>query len=211
MRIFGIALLFVALMWLPGQAAAKGKKDPCAKADLKLLRTGEGDRDHDGLSDCRESRFRSDLDDPDTDRDGLDDGDEFHDACNVHDPDSDGDGIPDGEDPTPAIRQKMEALLDAITCPLPGTPETPETPGTPGTPGSITALGSTIVLDDATRFDDTTCAALAAALVAGETPFVEIKILEDMLGTLRATKVEREDDHGEHHGDDDDDQGEDDD
>lgn len=195
MRKFGIALVFIVLLWLPGLASAKAKKDPCAKADLKMLRTGEGDRDRDGLSDCRENRFRSDLDDPDTDGDGLDDGDEFHGACNVHDPDSDDDGTPDGDDPTPAIRQKMEALLDAITCPQ------------PGVPGSISALGTTALLDETTRFDDTTCAALAAALVAGETPFVEIKILEDMAGALRATKVEREDDHGEdddHHGDDDD-------
>ncbi len=129
--------------------------------------------------------------------DGLDDGDDFHASCNPMDPDSDHDGIEDGDDDSPAIVQKLEAILDALVCPH------------PGVPGSITALGTTAILDDTTRFDDTTCAELATALAAGPAPFVEITILEDVLGVLTAKNVESEDDHREHGDDDDDDQGED--
>ena len=64
------------------------------------------------------------------------------------------------------------------------------------------------MLDDATEFDDTTCEELAALLAeATEGVLVEVKILEDELGGLTATKVELEDDHPglDDHGDDDDD------
>ncbi|HEX2484917.1 MAG TPA: hypothetical protein VHQ66_06435, partial [Myxococcota bacterium] len=126
----------------PTAAAAKKKaKDKCARADARLAATGKGDRDGDGLSNCRERQLRSSALDPDTDDDGLDDGDELEEGCDPTAPDSDGDGIPDGEDPTPAPPplQKIEAFLDALTCPQ------------PGVPGSLGALGITVVLDDATE------------------------------------------------------------
>jgi hypothetical protein len=187
---------------LPTAASAKKKdKDRCARADARLVATGKGDRDGDGLSNCRERLVGSSLVDADSDDDGLDDGAEVADGCNPNAPDSDGDGIPDGEDPTPAppAEQKLEAFLDALTCP------------TTGVPGSLTALGVTVVLDDATEFDDTTCEELAALLAeATEGVLVEVKILEDELGGLAATKVELEEDHDD--GDDDDhDDGDDDD
>lgn len=184
---------------VPTSASAKKKdKDRCARADARLTATGKGDRDGDGLSNCRERLVGSSMLDADTDDDGLDDGSEIEHGCDPAAPDSDGDGIPDGEDPTPAppAQQKLEAFLDALACPQ------------PGVPGSLTALGVSVVLDDATEFDDTTCEELAALLAAAtEDVLVEVKILEDELGGLTATKVELEDDHrGDHdHGDDDDD------
>ena len=200
-----LAVALVAALGLavgaPTAASAKKKaKDRCARADARLAATGKGDRDGDGLSNCRERQLRSSLLDADSDDDGLDDGEEYDEGCDPTDDDSDGDGIPDGEDPTPAppAEQKLEAFLDALSCPQ------------TGVPGSLTALGVTVVLDDGTEFDDTTCEALAA-LLAGSTAGVrvEVKILEDDLGGLVATKVELEDD--DHYVDHDDDDDEDDD
>jgi hypothetical protein len=211
-----LAAALVAILGLavgaPTAAAAKKKdKDRCARADARLAATGKGDRDGDGLSNCRERQLRSSMVDADTDDDGLDDGEEFEEGCDPTAPDSDGDGIPDGEDPTPAPPplQEVEALLDALTCPQ------------PGVPGSLAALGITVVLDDATEFDDTTCEELAALLAsATEGVLVEVKIVEDEAGGLTAVKVELEDDDhdGDHddqgddddHDDDDDHEGEDD-
>jgi hypothetical protein len=183
----------------PTAASAKKKaKDRCARADARLAATGKGDADGDGLSNCRERMLGTSLVAADTDDDGLDDADEVAEGCDPSSPDSDHDGIPDGEDPTPALpaEQKLEAILDALTCPQ------------PGVPGSLSALGVIVVLDDATEFDDTTCEELAAALAVPETVVVEVKILEDEAGGLTATQVEREDDHQDFGDHDDDDQGE---
>ena len=187
------------VVWGAAPASAKGAKDPCAKADARLARTGQGDSDGDGVSDCRERLMGTAIDDADTDHDGMDDGDEMHASCDANDPDSDHDGIPDGDDATPALVQKIEASLDAITCP------TETTPGTV-TPGTLTALGINVSLTATTEFEDTTCADLAARLTAGESVFVKVKILEDMLGALSAQGVEA---RGPHHDDGDDDQGQD--
>jgi hypothetical protein len=183
----------------PTAAAAK-KKDRCAKADARLAATGKGDKDGDGLSNCRERLLGTSAVLADTDDDGLDDATEVEEGCDPNDADSDHDGIEDGEDPTPALppEQKMEAILDALTCPQ------------PGVPGSLSALGVTVVLDDATQFEDATCDELAAALAVPETVVVEVKIAEDENGGLTALEVQREDGHHDS-GDDpgDDDQGED--
>jgi hypothetical protein len=191
-----LALLLSALLWAPAPAFAKdkgkGKGGACRKEDARLAQTGVGDSDGDGLSDCREARLllTSPFDD-DSDDDGLDDGEEMEHRCDPLDGDSDDDGIHDGDDDSPAVEQKVEALLDALTCPQ------------LETPGSITALGVTAVLDANTEFEETTCDALAARLVAGESVLVEIEILEDVLGALFATEVEAEE---REHADDDDDE-----
>ena len=182
----------------PTAASAKRKaKDRCARADARLAATGKGDKDADGLSNCRERMLGTSLVAADSDSDGLDDAEEVTEGCDPNAPDSDDDGIPDGEDPTPApppAEQKLEAFLDALTCPQ------------TGVPGSLTALGVTVVLDDATEFEDTTCEELAAALAVPETVRVEVKLLEDEAGGLLATEVERDEHHdwGDHDfGDDD--------
>jgi hypothetical protein len=162
----------------------------CDRADARLAKTGKGDKDGDGISNCRERLMRTAVDEADSDADGLDDGEEMASGCNPLDSDSDGDGIPDGEDDTPARppKQKVKALLDALVCPA------------EGSPGSITALGITVVLDEATEFEDETCEELAARFEAEGTAFVEIEILEDETGGLTAREVEGEDDdHDEHH------------
>ena len=195
-----------AFVSAPSPAVAKAKKDPCRKADEKMAQTGEGDTDGDGLSDCREKLLRTFMNDSDSDDDDLPDGPDFSKSCNPLDPDSDDDGIDDGHDASPAVVQEIEALLDAITCPQIVAP-----PGS-DVPGSISALGTTAVLDRRTEFEDASCAELAALLTMGGSPFVEIKILENALGELRAKEVELERFHfNGDDDDDDDDEGEDDD
>jgi hypothetical protein len=198
-----------AFVSAPSPAIAKAKKDPCRKADEKMAQTGEGDTDGDGLSDCREKLLRTFMNDSDSDDDDLPDGADFAKSCNPLDHDSDDDGIDDGHDASPAVVQEIKALLDAITCPQIVVP-TPTVPGSE-VPGSISALGTTAVLDRRTEFEDASCAQLAALLAADGSPFVEIKILENALGELRAKEVELERFHfngDDDDDDDDDDQGE---
>ena len=176
-----LAVMLGACLWAPGPASAKGTKDACKKADAKLAQTGVGDSDGDGASDCRESRYlHTFLTDPDSDDDGMSDGEEYTRFCDPLDQDSDDDGINDGDDESPAVKQKVEALLDALICPQ------------IDVPGSITALGITAKLDMNTEFEDTSCAGLETLLAGGGNVFVEIKILENVLGELTATEVELE-------------------
>jgi hypothetical protein len=207
-----VALLLGVTLGAPAPADAKSK-DPCKKPDAKLAKTGVGDADGDGLSDCREQKILFTLsDDVDTDDDALDDGEEMEESCNPKNPDSDYDGIEDGDDQSPAIEQEVKAVLDALTCPVPGTPGPPPTPGTPG---SIGALGITVTLDPVTtEFECQTCEELAALFALGEPVIVEIEIVEDVLGALTATEVtpkkngrhrcECRDHHGDRDHDDDD-------
>jgi len=193
--LLGLALVFGAS---PAAAAR------CDRADARLAKTGKGDRDGDGISNCRERMLRTAADDADSDDDGLDDGDEMSEGCDPNDSDSDGDGVPDGMDDTPAAppKQKLEALLDALVCPA------------EAAAGSLTALGVTVALDETTEFEDATCEEIAALFATGEDVLVEVKVLEDEAGALTALEVELEDDDHDHHdgpgGDDGDDQGEDD-
>jgi hypothetical protein len=180
--LFGLALVFGAA---PAGAAR------CDRADARLAKTGKGDRDGDGLSNCRERMLRTAADDADSDDDGLDDGEEMSEGCDPHDSDSDGDGVPDGVDETPAAppEQKLEALLDALVCPA------------EAAAGSLTALGVTLALDETTEFEDAMCEEIAALFATGEDVLVEVKILEDEAGALIALEVELEDgDHDFHHG-----------
>ena len=60
-----LAILLGVLVWTAAPVSAKGSKDPCKRADIKLARTGQGDSDGDGISDCRESKIlRTAMDDP---------------------------------------------------------------------------------------------------------------------------------------------------
>jgi Bacterial TSP3 repeat/Domain of unknown function (DUF5666) len=185
---FLAVLMAIGLCWAaPTAASAKSKGKSCAKAELALLETGKGDRDGDGLSDCRERRqLGTSIDSADTDEDGLSDPEEIANGSDPLDHDSDDDGIEDGDDDTPGMpEQKVEAFLDALTCPQ------------LGVLGSITALGVTATVNEFTEFDDATCEEVAALLVPGETgPFVEIKILEDATGALSAREVQLEDHDG---------------
>jgi hypothetical protein len=196
--------LGLALLLVLGSAPATAGR--CDRADARLARTGKGDRDGDGIGNCRERRvLRTAVDDADSDDDGMDDGDEVASGCDPLDPDSDDDGTQDGEDDSPAAapRQKLEALLDAIRCPA------------EAAPGSIAALGVTAVLDASTEFEDETCEELAARFAAEGSAFVEIELLEDESGGLTALEVEGDgDDHGDDaddgHGEDEDGEGDDD-
>lgn len=172
----------------PTAALAKGKGKSCASAEALFQETGAGDSDGDGLTDCRERRqLRTLLDDADTDDDSVADGEEIEERCDPRDPDSDDDGIDDGNDETPGLpEQKVEAFVEALTCPQ------------LGVLGSITALGITVTLDDHTEFEDLACSEIAAQLALPESRvFAEIEILEDATGALTAREVEIEE--GEHH------------
>jgi hypothetical protein len=185
------AIVLACFLYMPRQASAKFAKNPCAKADLKLAQTGVGDSDGDGVSDCRERMLHTLTTNPDTDHDGLPDGTELRIGSSPLDPDSDDDGIDDGDDNTPVVDQRIFGLLDALTCPQ------------VGVAGSISALGTTAVVDMNTEFDDTTCDQLAALLVPGADVAVKIAILEDPLGALTATDVELRNRQGDDDGHDD--------
>ena len=178
-------LSLLALCLVPSAGMAKGKS--CAASEALFAATGQGDRDGDGLSDCRERRqLHTRSDDADSDHDGVPDGVEVSQHSDPLDVDSDDDGTPDGDDDTPEIpEQHVDAFLDALTCPQ------------LGVLGSIAALGITVTLDDHTEFEGVSCADLAAKLATDPHLRVEISILEDSTGALTARSVEVEDDQGE--------------
>jgi hypothetical protein len=181
LRSAAAAALLLGLVVVFGTAPAAAAR--CDRADARLARTGKGDRDGDGVSNCRERMLRTASNDADSDDDGMDDGEELAEGCDPTDADSDGDGIPDGEDDSPAAppKQELEAILDALSCPA------------EGAPGSLGALGVTVVLDATTEFDDATCEEIAALFESGETVLVEVEILEDEAGGLSALEVELDD------------------
>ncbi len=89
------------------------------------------------------------------------------------------DDVP-GSVPTGAAppEQKMEALVDALTCPQ------------QGLAGFMTALGVIVELTTATTFNGESCSELAALFASGMTLLVDVTILEDATGALSATEVE---------------------
>jgi hypothetical protein len=74
--------------------------------------------------------------------------------------------------------QKIEAVLDALTCPA------------QGQPGALAALGITITVDATTRFEAESCADLAKLVASGVRFLVDVTIREDAAGALTATGVE---------------------
>ena len=186
-NLFRSSLLVISLLALglsaPTAADAKSKGKSCAAAEAVLATTGVGDRDGDGLSDCRERRQLGTLmTSADTDGDSVPDGAEIAQHSDPLDVDSDDDGAEDGDDDSPGIpEQKVEGFLDALTCPQ------------VGVLGSITVLGLAVPLSDMTTFEDTTCDAIAAQFAAGTPPVVvEVEVLEDVNHALTAAEVEVE-------------------
>ena len=178
------AILALCLM-APTAAHAKTPKiKSCANSEAAFLATGQGDRDSDGLSDCREMKqLGTSPTNPDTDADGVTDAQEVSDHTDPLDADSDGDGINDHDDSAPRIQQRLKVFVDELTCPL------------VGVPGKLSALGMSLMLDDMTDFEDGTCADLAALMLAEPTDsqvFVEVDVVEGLAGLITATKVEVE-------------------
>jgi len=169
---------------------------PCAHA-------GQGDRDHDGLSNCMEKRVYGtshrdyDTDDDgipdpdevedgtdptnaDTDDDGVDDGKEGDCGCSPTDPDSDDDGMPDGEDSDPGdeLDSAIKGNATELACP------------TDVAAGSLKVLGISIKVTAETEFEDVeSCAALAEKGGA----HVTVKVSGDLAPELVAHKIKLED------------------
>lgn len=184
MATLGFAILAFATM-TPAAASAKTRKmKSCARAEADFLATGQGDRDADGLSDCREvKQLGTSPMSPDTDADQVGDAQELSDHTDPLDADSDDDGVGDHDDAAPRIQQRLKVFVDALTCPL------------VGVPGTLSALGMSLTLDDTTVFEDGTCAdlgAMMAALPVGSQVFVEVDVVEGSTGLVTATKVESE-------------------
>jgi hypothetical protein len=181
----GFAALALCLM-APSPAAAKTRKmKSCANAEATLMATGQGDRDSDGLSDCREMKqLGTSPTNPDTDGDGVSDAQEISDHTDPLDADTDGDGMNDHDDSAPRIQQRLKVFVDVLICPE------------VGVPGSLSALGMSVTVDDMTVFEDGPCADLAALVLAppaGTQVFAEVDVVEGSTGIVTATKVESED------------------
>jgi hypothetical protein len=194
-----LALAMGLTLTTASEAEAKAPKiKSCAGPEAAFIATGAGDRDGDGLSDCRETKqLRTLANDPDTDDDGLMDGEEIELRSDPRKADSDDDGLDDGEDEYSRIpEQKVEGILDALTCP------------SVGVVGTISVLGTTALLDAGTEFEDESCVELsellAAGVLAGTPVMVEVEIAEDSIGVMTAIEVEVEDDIDYHDSDDDD-------
>lgn len=181
--------------------------NPCERADARLAERGRGDRDHDGLSDCRERRvlgtdqkdWDSDHDgrpdgdeladgtdplDPDTDGDGLSDGDEDAIGSDPSNPDTDGDGIDDGSDLDPAgkLDNRVEGDVQAMTCP------------TATADGALSVLDLIVALTPATRYEHVaSCEDLAALVAANASTHVEVKVDGDATSGFSAREVSVED------------------
>jgi hypothetical protein len=207
----GSLLLAAAAVGFTFQLVAAQVADPCAKADDRLALTGRGDRDHDGLSDCRERKvlgtdprdWDSDDDgvadskevqegtdptDADTDDDGRTDGDEAEHATNPKDADTDDDGMEDGDDPDPAAELDgcIAGPLASVTC-----------PGEAGD-GALTVLGVAVALTPDTEFKGhgvDTCEELAAQFASHGGASVEVKLTAAAL-VAREVELRDADDDG---------------
>ena len=189
--------LFVGLGVSGVVAQAAG---PCGNA-------GQGDRDHDGLSNCMEKRvygtshrdYDSDHDGlpdpdeiedgtdptkPDTDDDGVSDGDEGDRGCDPANADTDDDGLPDGEDSDPAddLDSAIKGNATEVTCP------------TADVAGSLKVLGIPIKLTMDTELEDVeSCEALAEKLAANGGAHVKVKVSGDLSTEIVAHEVELDD------------------
>jgi hypothetical protein len=178
----------------------------CRRADRVLARTGRGDRDKDGLSNCREINvlgtkprdYDTDDDgvadgdevdngtdplDPDTDGDGYGDGDERDSCTNPVDDDTDGDGTGDGDDPDPNddLQDEVGGAVDEIACP------------SDVSDGVIVVLGVEIRLTAETEYRHVgSCEDLAAFLAEAGHAHVAVGVFNDG-ASLVARRVELED------------------
>ena len=193
----------LAVLLGAGLASEAGAAGLCERADARLEATGRGDRDFDGLSNCRERRIvgtsprddDSDDDgvedgeeiengtdpmDSDSDDDGLDDGEEAELGTDPEDPDSDDDGLDDGDDPDPTneLDDEIEGDLDAISC----------------AGGTLTVLGVVIGLTSETEYDGVeSCEDLEGRFVANGGAHVEVDVTGDLGSGFVAEEVDLED------------------
>lgn len=201
--VLAVALpLAAGALLLDAPAASAQDAGVCATADALLAATGQGDRDHDGLSNCRERNilgtsprdYDSDDDsvadgdevaagtvptDADSDDDGLDDGREEDLGSDPTSADSDGDGEGDGEDvdPTHELKSAISGSLQSISC-----------PASEGA-GGMSVLGISMTLNADTDFDGVdSCDALATAFAA-HGAHVSVEVSGDASTALVAEKV----------------------
>ena len=172
-------MAMVAVLVLVGGTSgfADSSDGVCARAEQKLTRTGKGDADGDGLSNCAERKIHgtkakaadSDEDgvddgeeiedgtdplDPDTDDDGMNDGEEEEAGTDPNDDDTDDDGEEDGEDldPNDSLGAFIEGMVSEATCTDDGI-------------GTLTVLGIPVLIDEETEFEGSDgCAGIAERL-----------------------------------------------
>ncbi len=202
-----LAALVLIAGWWAGDVDARVQKDRCERADARLAETGRGDRDHDGISDCRERRTYGtdhkdwDTDDDgiadgrelaegtdpllaDTDSDGLDDGAEARAGTNPLEMDTDADGDMDGDDRDPAgdLDDQIESRITALVCPE------------GGVDGELTILALPVVLTPETEYEGVgSCADLAALMELNGSVHAEVRVDGDAVGGLLAREVEVDD------------------
>jgi len=197
------AILVGASLLVGVGRALASSTDRCARAEALLAATGRGDKDFDGISNCKE-KFQTGTayNDPDTDDDGVNDGDELTEGTDPLDPDTDGDGLDDGtenhigtdptdvdsdddgsydgndSDPGDELRNQIEGNIESITCPTVAD-------------GSVSVLGIAITLNQATAYKGVaTCADLAAIVATDGTAHVEVEVTTP---PITAIKVHLED------------------
>jgi len=202
-----LRIVLLGMVVLCATAATAAEGDRCARADERLARTGRGDRDFDGLSDCTERRvLETAVRDPDSDDDGARDGDEVARGTDPHDSDSDGDGtadgretalgtdpldddsdgdgIQDGDDPDPSheLRSGIEGAIDSLACP------------TEAQPGMLVVLGIPVGLGGAVAYRGVNgCDDLAARLSANGGVHVEVDVSGSLDAGFQAVSVHAED------------------
>ncbi len=168
------SLVILAALGVAALATAAAAQQPCAQAEARLARTGKGDRDHDGLSNCLERKvLGTSPRAADTDGDGMDDGLEVRNGTDPLDPDTDADGAMDGADVDPRgeLVDQLEGELESVACP------------TADADGVLGLLGLGVA----------DCAALADHLAAMGAAHVEVRVLGDAMTGFTATRVELED------------------
>ncbi len=160
----GAIVALCAVILPPGGAEGVAAAN-CVRADQRLAATGRGDRDHDGISNCREkSEFHTNPRDADTDDDGLSDGEERKYHTDALDRDSDDDGVSDGDeverhtdpldedsdhdgesdatdpDPSGELNARLAGPVESVVCP------------TENADGVLSTLCLDVVLTADTRF-----------------------------------------------------------
>lgn len=179
------SLVILATLGVAALATAAAAQQPCAQAEARLARTGKGDRDHDGLSNCLERKvLGTSPRRADTDRDGMDDGLEVRNGTDPLNADTDADGTVDGADldPRGELVDKLEGDLESLACP------------TADADGVLGLLGLEIALPDGVPFEGVAdCTALADHLAAMGSAHVEVRVIGDATEGFVATHVELED------------------
>ena len=196
------AIVASCVLLLPAGGAQRADAADCVRADRRVAATGRGDRDHDGVSNCREkSEFHTDVRDPDTDDDGLSDGEEVKYGTDALDRDSDDDGVSDGVevergsdpldddsdhdgvsdaddlDPLGELRARVAGPVTSVVCP------------TADSDGVLSTPCLDVVLTADTRFRGSgSCEDLARLVTDNGGGYVEVELDGDGCG-LSAVEV----------------------